>query len=47
MVILQGGKSHRVEAWQLQVVSLKITVSHLTCYVANKCLNVCEWSEFV
>ena len=29
------------------MLRLKICDSHLTCKVANKCLNVCEWVEVV
>ena len=47
MVIPQGGKSHRVAVWQIQAVRLKICDSHLTCKVANKCLNVRERAEVV
>ena len=44
---MQGGKSHRVAVWQIQALRLKISDSHLTCKVANKCLNVCERVEVV
>ena len=29
------------------MVRLKICDGHLTCKVANKCVNVCEWVEVV
>ena len=47
MAIRLGGKSHRVAVWWIQTVRLKICDSHLTCKVANKCLNVREWVEKV
>ena len=47
MVILQGGKSHRVVVWLLQVMLLKIRDSHLTCRVECKFLNVSEPVEEV
>ena len=47
MVILLDDESHRVAVWELQVICLKIRGSHLTCKVANECLNVCEWKEVV
>ena len=40
MVIRYGGKCH-------QAVRLKLCDSHLTCKVANKCLNICEQEEVV
>ena len=42
MLIRWGGKSHRVAVWQTQALQLKIRDSHLTCKVANKCVNVRE-----
>ena len=46
MIIQQGGKSRQVAVWLIQaVVQLKIRGSHLTCKVANKCLNVREGVE--
>ena len=47
MVIRWGGKSHRVAVWQTQALQLKIRDSHLTCKVANKCVNVRERVEVV
>ena len=47
MAIPQAVKSHRVVAWKLQVMRLKIHGSHLKCKVANKCLNVCKRVEVV
>ena len=47
MVIQQGGKSQRVAVWKIQAVRLKICDSHLSCKVANKCLDVREWVEVV
>ena len=47
MVILQGGKSHRVLVWLLQAMRLKIHDSHLTCRVECKFLNVSEPVEEV
>ena len=47
MVIQEDGKNHRVAAWQLQAVRLKIRDSHLTCKVVNKGPNVRGWVEAV
>ena len=47
MVLRKGGKSHRLVVWEIQAVLLKICNSHLTCEVANKCLNVSERVEVV
>ena len=45
MLILPSGKSHRIRAWELQVMQLEFRGSHLTGKVANKCLNVHERVE--
>ena len=47
MVIQYGGKSHRIAVWQTRALRLKIRDSHLTCKVANKCLNVRKRVEVV
>ena len=47
MVIQEGGKSHRVAAWQLQAVRLKIRDICLPCKAANKFLNDCKQVEVV
>ena len=45
MIIQQGGKSHQMPVSQLQAIRIKILGSHLTCKVANKCLNIREQEE--
>ena len=47
MVNNQGGKFHRVADWLLHTMRLQKRGSHLTCKVANKCLNVRERVEVV
>ena len=48
--LLVNAKSKTKEintVWQIQALQLKICDSHLTCKIANKCLNVREQVEVV
>ena len=45
MAIPKGYKSHREAVWCLHAMRLKIRSSHLTCKVANKCLNFLDGME--
>ena len=45
MAIPKGCKPHREAVWCLHAMRLKIRSSHLTCKVANKCLNFLDGKE--
>ena len=47
MTIQEGGESHRIAAWKIQFVLLKIRDIQITCKVPYECLNVREPLEVI